>query len=151
MTTCSTPSAAPNARASSRSSAGAVGDAVVSAMQRAPRTSWATRRRNVESTPPENATSVPGMAASVARRLASFAASAPSVAFPILDTLGLEQLRGEVTLARVREDGQHDAAAPEAPRDGDGRHARRAGRDPDQKPFVACEHARELDRLIVGD
>src|SRR5262249_17788410 len=144
MTTCSTPSEAPNVRAPSRSSAGAVGDAVVSAMQRAPRTSCATRRRNVESTPPENATSVPGMGASVARRLASFAPSSTSATCPILDALGLEQVRGEVALARVREDGQHDAAAPKAARDGDGRRACRAGGDPDQEPFVARERACEL-------
>ena len=43
--------------ASSVSSSGVVGETVVSATRRSPSTSCATRRRKLESTPPENATS----------------------------------------------------------------------------------------------
>src|SRR5262249_57415880 len=132
------------ARASARSSVGVVADVVVRATQRSPSTSWATRSRKVESTPPENATSAESIAPS---RLCNRWGLSPSVT---LDALGLEERCREIAFAGVAEDRQDDGSTAEPAGDPDCRRAVRPRRDADQQTLVARERPCVLGRLLVA-
>src|SRR5262249_41971298 len=132
------------ARASARSSVGVVADVVVRATQRSPSTSWATRSRKVESTPPENATSAESSSPS---RLCNRWSLSSSVT---LDALGLEERCREIAFAGVAEDRQDDGSTAEPAGDPDCRRAVRPRRDADQQTLVARERPCVLGRLLVA-